>query len=341
MRLICPNCDAQYEVDDAAIPAAGRDVQCSSCGHGWFQTHPEIEAERAAESALHDAPPTDAPIHAPATVDTPPPVDTPAPVDAPVAEEPEAVVVQDVRTEIVADNPADTDAEVVADTPAEIVAETVAESPTDTTTGPPADTAADADTDADSALQSRQIDEAVLAVLREEAEREMIARRLDAQAAVETQADLGIDDVGLSLPPTAASARHIALLKGEDPDAEPEVKRELSRREMLPDIEEINSSLRPGDVAVGDDGETFEIVQRPAPRSGFRSGFVLMLVLAIAVVALYVMAPRIAEQIPGAKPALDSYVAAVDTARVWLDQTTRSLISGLQGLAGGDEPPAP
>jgi hypothetical protein len=66
-----------------------------------------------------------------------------------------------------------------------------------------------------------------------------------------------------------------------------------------------------------------------------------MLVLAIAVVALYVMAPRVAEQFPGAKPALDSYVASVDVARVWIDQTTRSLISGLQGLAGGNDPPAP
>ena len=37
MRLTCPNCRAQYEVADSAIPARGRDVQCSSCGHGWFQ----------------------------------------------------------------------------------------------------------------------------------------------------------------------------------------------------------------------------------------------------------------------------------------------------------------
>ena len=37
MRLTCPNCDAQYEVDEAVIPEDGRDVQCSSCGHTWFQ----------------------------------------------------------------------------------------------------------------------------------------------------------------------------------------------------------------------------------------------------------------------------------------------------------------
>ncbi|MFT6944464.1 MAG: putative Zn finger-like uncharacterized protein [Yoonia sp.] len=38
MRLICPNCDAEYNVADDAIPQGGRDVQCSSCNTTWFQT---------------------------------------------------------------------------------------------------------------------------------------------------------------------------------------------------------------------------------------------------------------------------------------------------------------
>ncbi|MEN8840042.1 MAG: zinc-ribbon domain-containing protein, partial [Octadecabacter sp.] len=37
MRMICPNCGAQYEVADDVIPASGRDVQCSNCGHTWFE----------------------------------------------------------------------------------------------------------------------------------------------------------------------------------------------------------------------------------------------------------------------------------------------------------------
>lgn len=57
MRLMCPNCDAEYEVDASAIPESGRDVQCSNCGHAWFQHHPELEAEGDAESALYDPPP--------------------------------------------------------------------------------------------------------------------------------------------------------------------------------------------------------------------------------------------------------------------------------------------
>lgn len=37
IRLTCPECGAEYRVDDRAIPVAGRDVECSSCGHGWHQ----------------------------------------------------------------------------------------------------------------------------------------------------------------------------------------------------------------------------------------------------------------------------------------------------------------
>ncbi|MEO0371991.1 MAG: zinc-ribbon domain-containing protein, partial [Pseudomonadota bacterium] len=40
MRLICPNCAAQYEVPEDVIPEGGRDVQCSACGDTWFQLHP-------------------------------------------------------------------------------------------------------------------------------------------------------------------------------------------------------------------------------------------------------------------------------------------------------------
>jgi predicted Zn finger-like uncharacterized protein len=328
MRLICPNCDAQYEVDDAAIPTAGRDVQCSSCGHGWFQPYPGVKTERAAKSALHQAPPASAP-----------------PVDAPVVNDitaADTVAAEVAAADIVVEDTAvaDTDANdtsIQATDAADPVAPDV--SVEDTAA---ADIAAAMAPDVP---QSRQTDEAVLTVLREEAEREMIARRLEAGSVMETQADLGIDNAAAT-PAKLASARHTGPVDGEDPDldapvAEAEVKRELSRREMLPDIEEINSSLRPGDVAVNEDGESFEIVRRPPPRSGFRSGFVLMLVLAGIIIAVYVMAPRIAEQIPGAKPALDVYVAGVDGARAWIDNTTRSVVTSLRGLAGTDTPPEP
>lgn len=37
MRLVCPNCATQYEVDDSAVPASGREVQCGNCSSTWFQ----------------------------------------------------------------------------------------------------------------------------------------------------------------------------------------------------------------------------------------------------------------------------------------------------------------
>jgi predicted Zn finger-like uncharacterized protein len=328
MRLICPNCDAQYEVDAAAIPLAGRDVQCSSCGHAWFQAHPDVEREREAESALHDAP------HGPATAMADPVIAVPA-ADAPAMTAP-PVAAPAVDTPVVEDTAAPataaTDTRPADHTGPEPATQTAAADGPGTGTAAPTD-AADP--------QHRQIDEAVMAVLREEAQREMIARRLDAEAAIEVQPDLGIEAAAAASQ--SAAARHIAKLKGDDPDAasepEPEPKRELSRREMLPDIEEINSSLRPGDVAVDDDGQTFEIVPRPQGRSGFRSGFVLMMLVAIGIVALYVMAPRISDQFPAAKPGLDAYVAGVDGARGWLDATTRAVVTSLQGLAGQDDAP--
>ncbi|WP_444463295.1 zinc-ribbon domain-containing protein [Rhodobacter capsulatus] len=54
MRLICPRCGAQYEVDDVVIPAAGRDVQCSGCGQTWFQPSRAM-LDAAQEQARDDA----------------------------------------------------------------------------------------------------------------------------------------------------------------------------------------------------------------------------------------------------------------------------------------------
>jgi predicted Zn finger-like uncharacterized protein len=257
MRLICPNCDAEYEVDDAAIPDVGRDVQCSNCGHAWFQ-------EAAGAAAFVSTSP-DEPAHSEDAVDA----------DADLAQ------------------------------PAVVPA---------------------------GALQPRTVDDSVLAILKEETERELSARRAETAVPVETQPDLGLDTAD-----AAAQAQHAARLKAEEAAAER--ARNVTRRELLPDIEEINSTLRPS-VAMQDDDDDDDAhrMARPQPqaRSGFQSGFVLMLVLAAVLVALYLMAPRLAQQIPGAKGALEVYVASVDQARIGLDSATKWVIGALRRQAGSE-----
>lgn len=52
MRLICPNCDAKYDVADSAFADGGRDVQCSSCAHTWFQSPKPIVLSREVSRVL-------------------------------------------------------------------------------------------------------------------------------------------------------------------------------------------------------------------------------------------------------------------------------------------------
>lgn len=51
MRLTCPRCAAQYQIADAAIPPAGREVECSACGHVWHQKGPEKSAPEPVAAA--------------------------------------------------------------------------------------------------------------------------------------------------------------------------------------------------------------------------------------------------------------------------------------------------
>lgn len=268
MRLICPNCDAEYLVDDSAIPDTGRDVQCSNCGHAWFQLRPEVEAMLAQEEALFGTPEAEpAPVTVPDAV--------PDPVPDAVAETPPPAVSEPIR---------------------------------------------------------RNLDESILSVLREEAEREAAARRAEAPP-IEAQEELGLPEPAPAAAAAPdATARRLARLKGLDPDARPvPPPKPGSRRELLPDIEEINSSLKPAQRASTDEAEDVAAV---GAASGFRSGFMVMLILAAILVAVYVMAPKISAQFPAAEGAMTAYVAQVDAVRLWLDEALRGLTERLQGVMG-------
>ncbi|MFK7752309.1 MAG: zinc-ribbon domain-containing protein [Sedimentitalea sp.] len=162
----------------------------------------------------------------------------------------------------------------------------------------------------------QQLDPAVADILRQEAEYETRLRANDAGASLESQADLGLDD----LPVDEAERRsreardRMARMRGQDAEAETG-----SRRGLLPDIEEINSTLRASGEAVAPAAVAATAAAVPVQRSGFARGFLLIVILAILLVLLYIGAPDIAAAVPALEGPLQSYVAIVDQARVWLD----------------------
>jgi predicted Zn finger-like uncharacterized protein len=296
MRLVCPNCDAQYEVDNGAIPDAGRDVQCSNCGHTWFQLPPDLEAEMEADRAIFGAV-TEATTQQPTRV---------APA-SPAAIEPEPAEVAPVDPQVVAE-----------------VSPFASDPPPPMT--PPA------------AAQRRALDDSLLAVLREEAERETAVRRQETPRPLETQTDLGLEEPTASASAAKAVRDRLARLRGQEPEVEV-TDRPAARRDLLPDIEEINSTLRASSEN-RESGSTTESIVAPvaaAPKSGFRSGLSLMLLLAVLAVFAYVAAPQIAEHIPTLQEPMAQYVTQVDKLRVWVDTQMQNATSGLQDLTGSSE----
>ncbi|WP_417678236.1 zinc-ribbon domain-containing protein [Pseudodonghicola sp.] len=296
MRLTCPNCGAQYEVPDEVIPLDGRDVQCSACSHTWFQDHPanpappidEAEqddwaAETSAEEELRTAITDEEEwLGFEAAEDHEP---TPPEPTAPEAE-PEP------------DLPPDEEAE----------EEPAAE--------PPAAPARSA------------LDTSISDILRQEAEREVRLRAKEA-VGLESQPDLGLDSYDYEdedLGPRQAAdstlrARRSSYDKFEDEDEDnaPAPSPAVSRRDLLPDIEEINSTLRAGGAATRAAMADNAMEAEDRPRSGFMRGFAVALILGAFLLIVYANAPRIARAVPQADPALSAYVAMIDQARYWID----------------------
>lgn len=391
MRLICPNCSAQYEVDDSVVPEAGRDVQCSACGHTWFQPSRsmlEAAAEAAAEAAespqnwdvpepAADAAPAMAPDAMAAAFEEPAEVEdlSHAPAFGPEAElegwgeawndpdlapegepEPARAPRYDEAPPEPEAAPHDNDltsaiAALMSDTPPASAAPELAE---DLAPAPAAGT-----------VPRRPLDDSLLAVLREEAEREAAARRAEGSA-IETQEEMNLEPdlaaaaasraaaklaaqpVAPAQPaPTVAAARRTALdfsdlnnddiweddaervadlTEGEDEPHRGVLAHGAARRQMLPDIEEINSSLRASADRAGEAAALDTPQHRAQRRSGFRLGFLTVLGFAVLTTLLYAFAPRIGATVPALAPLLEGYVASVNEGRIWLDDQLRAVI---------------
>lgn len=54
MFVSCGHCHAEYELDDAKIPAGGARLRCTKCSHSFVVTPPEASDIRSADDLAHD-----------------------------------------------------------------------------------------------------------------------------------------------------------------------------------------------------------------------------------------------------------------------------------------------
>lgn len=282
MRLVCPNCEAKYEVPDDAIPDPGRDVQCANCGHAWFQTR-----TRAVTASTPLPAGTETATAGAVGVD---------PVPQPAAEPKAADVAPEPRKSPKAEPGVPEPAETASAKPDEA----------DLPVEPPA----------------KAIDEKVLSILREEAEREAAARR-EPSRPLESQPDLGIE--------AAAGSRKKAAAKKREP--EPDAAKPAARRDLLPDVEEINSTLRPSEEPEPEfAGGPPEAEQREG-RGAFRAGFLLVISFAILGASIYITSDWLSAMVPQLAGPLDAFVGLVDGLRQNLDALMRSATHLITGEA--------
>ncbi len=76
MRILCPQCQAAYEVPERLI-AGGRLLRCVKCRHEWAEAPPASEPPAPAPSVPPPASPSSAPPPIPAQHRPPQPIDPP------------------------------------------------------------------------------------------------------------------------------------------------------------------------------------------------------------------------------------------------------------------------
>lgn len=316
MRLVCPNCGAQYAIAEDVIPPAGRDVQCSNCGHTWFQTPDGLmEAEPSVQ------PPAPVPSEAPSE----------ALVEDHFEEEVDLPESEDVHTPA-PQGDAHEDRFMEATEETHHVDEPTFSPESEPEVVPEPEPAPEPEPEPEAPApepSQRGLDSSVADILREEAEFEQAARAAE-HAPLETQTDM-------DLPPEPATdqrgsrydglgnqprERAAAITAAAAVSTAAAVDTETRRSTLLPDIDEINSSLRPG----ADQSQAAGIDEMPRRKSGFRRGFIWIVALFLIAVLIYIFAPQISAALPQIEPALTAYVGWVDGLRLWLDAKVQGII---------------
>ena len=201
MRLVCPNCSAQYEVDASMIPDEGRDVQCSNCGTTWFELGEHKAAALAPEPEPTPEPTAEEVISARER-------SRPREMSREVFEADEDSDDTSWETQAPEAAKADDDQDENLSDAVEAIA--AASSDDDQGEDDPQGESGD-ETKPVVARARRPADAAALDILKEEAERELSRRRAPASETLETQTDMALDEVRGTADCIACPARAYGL----------------------------------------------------------------------------------------------------------------------------------
>ncbi|MDU8944031.1 zinc-ribbon domain-containing protein [Ovoidimarina sediminis] len=373
MRLICPNCDAQYEVDAAMIPASGRDVQCSNCGRTWFQEPqaaeplvlaeedpgdeaPEFERsgdgldERAKaffEGRDFDEPEAPAASESAAQEDDADGWDE----EADAGDETED---WDEEDEADAEPIAAEDDDTLSDDEPEAarLAEDADDAPAEAEAEEPVAEAGDGHDDYDEyegheAYEDEDEDVPAAASVAVDLPRRKpdahvlgilraeAEREIAARRAEEAQAmELQPDLGALDPAPPRPAPMETEARTARLRGVEDEAAEGVQRKSMLPDIDDINATLTATRDRRTPEPPVITADEIARRRTGFRIGFSGVMAMAVLLILVYLYAPQIADAVPGLEGALAAYVDWANGMRLSLDAVLASTVDRITGVAG-------
>lgn len=298
MELICPSCEARYQVPDSSIGEKGRQVSCMSCGHSWHAFPPLVLGSSAAPPTTASAgidfqtpprPGRSSAAFPPTEAETPParPPEAPRPPDPP-------------RT-----------------------------------------------SDASRSEQLAEIREMLAEVQSEERAAAAMTpdddyRARESAPDPEPKSARGEPGAGASesrSPAAAPTLRPASTAPEEsgDEDDEDDETDPLRRRMAMHDRDKVRKRTDVEKLRKRHDRRVRRQQRAGEVRSGaFLTGFLLIVMIAAVMTAIYMLQPQIVSRMPGTGPMLDEYVSTVDGLRVEVAEGFESARDWLTRMLGGN-----
>ena len=181
--------------------------------------------------------------------------------------------------------------------------------------------------------QKRSLHPSVAGVLREEAKREVEERGINSAQVPDNAAVSQPNSEAASSSPVRSGSSDQARDADMDMQAlealyqNSEKTAKSTRGALLPDIDEINSTLSTSGAEWPSDSDASKEIAQKGQR---RLGFLLGIAIIIAAAALYYFAGTLSERIPALQQPLELYQQWINNMRIVLDQWIRQAIDWLQ-----------